>query len=117
VVDRAAIARNLAAYGPFAAVERVLMALGKAGADRQAMHERLRGHALAAWATVQAGQPNPLPGLLADDAGLLAYLSREQLTGLMNVDRYTGDASRRARRLAERLRGALQAAPTPPLTP
>jgi len=41
-VDQAAIERNLRTYGPFAATERVLMALGKAGADRQAMHDRLR---------------------------------------------------------------------------
>ena len=47
--------RNLAVYGPFAAIERVLMALVKAGADRQEMHERLRQHALPAWRAVQAG--------------------------------------------------------------
>ena len=40
-VDRAALARNLARYAPFAASERVLMALVKAGADRQGMHEHL----------------------------------------------------------------------------
>ncbi len=59
-IDQAAMLRNLAEYGPFAAIERVLMALGKAGADRQAMHERLRQHALDAWEALRAGQPNPL---------------------------------------------------------
>jgi len=103
-VDQAAIARNLAAYGPFAAIERVLMALGKAGADRQAMHERLRQHALAAWSAIREGRPNPLSADLARDPELLAYLSPDQLAGLMYVDAYVGDAPQRASTLAERLR-------------
>ena len=48
--------RTMQAYGPFAATERLLMALVKAGADRQVMHERIREHSLAAWA---AGQRRP----------------------------------------------------------
>jgi len=103
-VDQAAIARNLAAYGPFAAIERVLMALGKAGADRQAMHERLRQHALAAWSAIREGRPNPLSADLARAPELLAYLSPDQLAGLMYVDAYVGDAPQRASTLAERLR-------------
>ena len=46
-------------YGPFAATERVLMALVRAGADRQHMHERLRQHSLKAWESIKAGRPNP----------------------------------------------------------
>jgi adenylosuccinate lyase len=103
VIDRTAVARNLSAYGPFAAVERVLMALGKAGADRQAMHERLREHALQAWAAIQSGRPNPLPGLLANDSELLGYLTPQQLAELMFVDEYVGDAPQRARSLASSL--------------
>ena len=59
-----AIQRDLDIYGPFASTERLLMALGKAGADRQVMHEHLRRHALAAWDEVQKGQANPLADLL-----------------------------------------------------
>ncbi len=40
-MDEGALARNLSKYGPFAATERVLMALSKTGADRQEMHEKL----------------------------------------------------------------------------
>ncbi len=43
-------------------------AFGKAGADRQAMHERLRVHAMAAWQAVQQGEPNPLAEMIARDA-------------------------------------------------
>ncbi|MBM3153030.1 MAG: adenylosuccinate lyase, partial [Chloroflexi bacterium] len=67
-VDEAAIARNLETYGPFAATERLLMALVKAGAHRQEMHERIRGHAMQAWDAVRAGGENPLAALLCQDA-------------------------------------------------
>ena len=68
--------RNLADYGPFAAIERVLMALGKAGADRQAMHERLRQHALDAWEAVQAGTAQPAECHLRRP-GIRRYLTEE----------------------------------------
>ncbi len=51
-VDKQAAARNFARFGVFAAVERVLMASVKAGADRQVMHEHLRANSLAAWAAL-----------------------------------------------------------------
>jgi adenylosuccinate lyase len=107
-VDTMAMERNLSAYGPFAAIERVLMALGKAGADRQAMHERLRQHALAAWERVQTGDPNPLPDRLAADPEILAYLPDAQVRSLMDVNSYLGDAPRRARGLASELRNLLE---------
>jgi adenylosuccinate lyase len=99
-VNYEAISRNLAAYGPFAALERVLMALVKAGADRQIMHERLREHALVAWGTVQQGLDNPLAGLLFADPEILQYLDLDYLKELMEVDGYTGDAPLRAHQLA-----------------
>jgi adenylosuccinate lyase len=108
-VNTTAIERNFAIYAPFAATERVLMALGKAGADRQVMHERLRQHGLAAWAAVQAGQSNPLAGLVVEDPELRAFLSRENLLSLMDASQYLGDAPQRARLLAEDIRAALDA--------
>lgn len=100
-VDEAAMARNLAIYAPFAATERVLMALGKAGADRQAMHERLREHAMQAWAAVRQGQPNPLSGRILADGIFRAYLAKDQLAAMMDASHYVGDAPQRARALAE----------------
>ena len=99
-VSEVSISRNLKAYGPFAALERVLMALGKAGADRQLMHERLREHALIAWTAVQQGLENPLAERLLVDPNILLYLDLDHLKELMEVELYTGDASLRARQLA-----------------
>ena len=106
-VNEAALARNLSIYGPFAATERVLMALGKAGADRQAMHERLRGHTLVAWEAVQAGQSNPLVERICQDDVFLGYVKEPQLRALMEARHYLGNAPQRARALAETIRQAI----------
>ena len=103
VINQAAMQRNLALYGPFAAIERVLMALVKAGADRQVMHERLRLHSLAAWAALQAGTSNPLEELLTADAELLVYLPAEEIVCLLDASTHLGDAPQRALALAEQI--------------
>jgi adenylosuccinate lyase len=106
-IDEAAIARNLAQYGVFAATERVLLAAVKAGADRQEMHELIREHSLAAWAELAAGRPNPLPGRLAADSRITTYLAADQVTALMDAGDYVGDAPERARRLAQLIRTSI----------
>lgn len=96
-----AVQRNMGIYGAFAAVERLLMALGRAGADRQHMHEVLREHSLAAWGEVQQGQPNTLISRVAADTDLLHYLSEAEIHACMNVENYLGDAPERALNLAQ----------------
>ena len=105
-IQEAAVARNMETYGVFAATERVLMALVKAGADRQEMHEVIREHSLAAWAALQAdaGAENPLPGRLCADERIVRYLAREQVAALLDASAYVGDAAERARAMADRLR-------------
>jgi adenylosuccinate lyase len=108
-VNQAAIRRNLEIYGPFAAIERVLMALSKAGADRQVMHERLRRHSMQAWEAVQQGRPNPLAADLAQDAEIRSYLRDEEINGLMDATCHLGSASQRARELAGSIREQIAA--------
>jgi adenylosuccinate lyase len=107
-IDENAMARNLAAYGPFAASERVLMALVKSGADRQAMHEKLRQSAMDAWAAVQAGQSNPLAETLATDDEIRRYLPEAEILALMDATHYVGNAPQRARSLVVKIRQTLQ---------
>lgn len=102
-VDELAIQRNLDIYGPFAALERVLMAASQRGADRQAIHERLRGHAMTAWTALQAGESNPLINDCLEDGEILRYLSAEQVQGLMDASHHLGDAPGRAKRLAAQI--------------
>ena len=99
-----AIAHNLATYGTFAATERLLMELVRAGADRQALHEVLRVHAMAAWDRIQHGGPNPLADLLATDPQVLRYLSADRVRELLDATGYVGDAPERARQVARAMR-------------
>jgi len=102
-VDEVAIPRNFSVYGPFAATERLLMALGKAGADRQEMHERIRVLTMQAWKVLQSGAPNPLADLIAADPEFLRYLPVDQLRELMDASGYIGDAPDRAKMLAKQV--------------
>lgn len=104
VLNREAIARNLEDYGTFAATERLMMELVKAGADRQEVHEVIRRHSMAAWEAVRAGQGNPLPDRLAGDGYLTTYLEPERVRALLDASAYVGDAPERARALAEAIR-------------
>jgi adenylosuccinate lyase len=104
VVDEVAIRRNLSMYGPFAGIERILMALGKAGADRQVMHERLRELAMEAWDSVEKGKGNPLGDLIAQESDFHEFLSEDQLRELLDAGQYLGDASDRARALSQMIR-------------
>jgi adenylosuccinate lyase len=103
-IDDAAIARNLATYGTFAATERLLMALVRAGADRQAMHEVIREQSMVAWEALRAGEENPLVQGLREDARIKRYLSADRIEQCLNAETYVGDAPQRARDLAATVR-------------
>jgi adenylosuccinate lyase len=107
VVNELAMHRNLQVYGPFAASERVLIAAGKAGADRQVMHERLRLISMSAWESVRRGEANPLPDILARDVELSKYFSRDEIMALLDASHHVGDAPRRARELAKSIRESI----------
>lgn len=104
-IDEAAIAKNLAVYGPFAATERVLMALVAAGASRQDGHEWLRENSLQAWQEVKDGAAaNPLTTFLTQDTRLLTYLTPNQIESLMQAENHVGTAPARALALAQTIR-------------
>lgn len=107
-IDEAALARNLDAYGTFAATERVLVEAVRQGGDRQQLHEVIRQHALTAWKAVAAGQPNPLPDLLAADSALTQHLPPQRIRALLEASGHIGDAPTRARAMAARIRETLE---------
>lgn len=106
-VNQEASARLLTGYGPFAATERLLMALAARGGDRQALHEVIRQHAMAAWAEVQAGRPNPLIEALCVDPRITQHASRAEVRSWLDAAGYVGDAPGRARSLAALVRQRL----------
>jgi len=102
--DEGAIRETFQRYAPFACTERVMMAMAKTGADRQETHERLRQHALAAWAAIRAGEENPLAGSLSRDEFFVSQLGSAALASLMHIEDYVGDAAIRAVGFASMLR-------------
>jgi adenylosuccinate lyase len=100
-IDETAAAHNLERYGGFAAIERVLMRVAKAGADRQQLHEHLREQSMLAWAAIAQGQPNPLVELLTKSSILTTYLSSADIRALLDASAYVGDAPERARQFAQ----------------
>ncbi len=110
-INESAIRPNLTMYAPFAATERVLMALCKQGADRQEIHERLRIHALKAWDGVQRGKTNSLDKYISKDLEFQKYLSETALQNLMDVNNHLGDAPQRAREFAAALRREIEIRP------
>ncbi|MCC6606041.1 MAG: adenylosuccinate lyase [Anaerolineae bacterium] len=107
VIDEEAIGRNMAIYGPFAATERVLMALVAAGASRQDGHEWIREASLQAWAVLRDGRSNPLVELLLADARIGTFLDAAQVKELMRAEGHVGTAVRRARTFAQTVREAI----------
>jgi adenylosuccinate lyase len=105
IVNDVQIAHTMRAYGPFAATERLLMALVKAGADRQEMHELIRQHSLQAWARVSAGEPNPLIDSLCADPLVLRRINASAARALLDASAYVGDAPVRARALSRVAKG------------
>jgi adenylosuccinate lyase len=104
VINEAAIARTFAIYGPFAATERLLMAVVKAGANRQELHEVVREHALRAWAEIGMGRSNPLIEMLCNDPRVIHYVDAVTARALLDAQAHVGNASQKARLMAAQLR-------------
>lgn len=100
VINEAAIHKNLLTFAPFSSTERLLMALVKAGADRQEMHGRIRDHAMRSWQAIQVGQSNPLIQQISNDPCFQKYLTPSQIQGFLSVENYTGIAEQQAKKIS-----------------
>lgn len=92
VVYPKVVAARVMAELPFMATENIMMQAVKKGGDRQELHERLRGHSLAAARVVkEEGLPNDLLDRIAADPAF--GLSREELEKTMRPAAFTGRAA------------------------
>jgi adenylosuccinate lyase len=100
VVNHAVITRNLAEQLPFMASEAILMHAVRGGGDRQALHERIRVHALDAARRVK--EDGTEPDLLDRVAGDPAFrMTRAELEALMDARRFVGRAPEQVDRFLE----------------
>ena len=107
-IHSTATERLMSDYGIFAATERLLMELGRKGADRQEMHEVIREESLAAWQSVQEGKGNPLKNNLMKDERIREYLSESEIASLLDAHDYTGDAALRTEMVIKETRECLR---------
>ena len=107
-IDADATRHNLETYGTFAATERLLMEATRSGGDRQALHEVIREHSLAAWDALRGGRPNPLAETLGADERITRWVPAARVRDLLRADAYVGDAPERARAMAAMIRQDLQ---------
>lgn len=96
---------------PFMATENIMMRAVKKGGDRQALHERLRQHSVAAAAVVkEEGGENDLLERIAADP--LFGLTRGELDALLRPEDFVGRAPKQVEEfLEERVRPILLANP------
>lgn len=107
VINEKRISLNLALYAPFAATESILMDSVKKGANRQEMHETLRGISMQAWGAIQNGKQNPMVELLCLNTTITRYLPKKDIQDLLDVSHHIGDAPERALQLAKHIQTIL----------
>ena len=91
VVRPAVIKKHLEDELPFMATEAILMHAVRAGGDRQALHERIRQHSIAAGDKVKDhGEANDLADRIAQDASF--GMTRAQVEEVLDPVRHTGRA-------------------------
>lgn len=72
------------------ATEAILMRATRSGGDRQALHERIRRHAIAAAERIKEGEPNDLADRILTDPGF--GLSPDEVRDTLDPARHIGRA-------------------------
>ena len=92
VVREQVIRKHLDEELPFMATEAILMHAVRAGGDRQALHERIRQHSMAAAESVKdRGEDNDLADRIAGDRTF--GMSRNDVQAVLDPARHTGRAA------------------------
>ncbi len=96
----AVVLRNLEAHLPFMAMETVLMrAVEGEGGDRQAIHEKLQGHAFAAAGQIKEGRESDLVQRIVRDESL--GVDEPALRAILDPSRFVGRAPEQVDRFLE----------------
>jgi len=103
-VNPTMIQRNLEKFGPFAAIEKVLVACVGHGADRQETHEELRRLSMQAWQEIQQGRENPLTGLIMQSEAVTRWVNESEMQELFDIENYSGIAELRCHELVKVIR-------------
>lgn len=103
IINEVVIKKNLEFFWIFSASEAILVEAVKKGADRQKLHEILRGISMKAWQEMHSGKENPMENLILENIEIKKYLSPTDIKKILNVKNYTGNASQKALELANKI--------------
>ena len=104
-VNESAVSHNMDVFRGLAAIEPLLMALCKVGANRQEMHEIIREQVVRSRIVRDSANTNNLIEDLSSNEYLLQYLSADEISQkLQSVGKYVGFAPEHARSMALELR-------------
>jgi adenylosuccinate lyase len=106
VVNPQVVAKHVTTELPFMASENILMAAVQTGGDRQELHERIRGHALAAAERIKQGAlENDLIARLAADPAF----QKVNLAGVLEPTQFVGRAPEQVDEFLTRCVGPIRA--------
>lgn len=103
VINEANIKRNLEKYGPFAGTESLMILAVKNGADRQEIHEIIRGIAMKAWEEINKSANNPLVNLLKGDKMITTYIDKESIPKIIDPTKHIGLAQKNSLNLIKEI--------------
>lgn len=103
IINEEVIRKNLEFFWIFSASELIILESVKKGADRQKMHEILRGISMKAWEEMHSGKENPMEKLLLQNKEISKYLGKDKIKDLLNAKNHVGNAPQKALELAERI--------------
>jgi len=104
VINSTNIEKNLSLYGPFSALESILLISTKNGANRQEMHEILREHSLKTYAQLHVSGTNKLFESLKRDKRILKYLTALEIESLSDYKNHIGNAFDKSVDMAKKIR-------------
>ena len=107
-VNKKNIQKNLDLYGPFSALETLLMQAVKNGANRQEFHEVLRKHALKAYKSIEEKGKNNLFKNLKSDPKIINYLSEKEIQKTLNYENHIGLASQKSTQMVKTIKEKLE---------
>lgn len=103
-INKNNIEKNLNIYGPFSALETILLKSVKKGADRQKIHEELRKISMITYAQMEKGGKNTLFENVQKDKEIGKYLGKEEIEQLSDYKTHIGLAPKKATDFARQIK-------------
>ena len=102
------IMKNLDTYWPFSASEGIIIEAVKKGANRQKIHEILRGISMKAWDAIQNGEVNPMEDLLTSNPEIGKYFKSAEIDQILDAKNHTGNAKDKALTIVKEIRNVVK---------